>query len=305
MARDSTDDGVLLIGHGTRDPAGDAALLELAGLVREGIPGGMVAPCFLDFAEPTIGQGVALLARAGVQQILAVPLMLLVAGHVRRDIPKALAAAGSDYPRVEIHLTAHLGCSQPLLESSAERFREAVCGSPETTEETALVLVGRGNRDVEAQAEMRRFAELRRELTPVARLQTCFLAMARPSLPVALALAAELAEKRIVVQPHLLFPGRLAATIRQAVGAARRNSPEKRWLLAQPLGPDRLLAGAVRRLVAAAASGRGARRDREPGGEASPPAGRALAGDPPAEDTPCSESLFRVRSLVSRYRLRS
>jgi sirohydrochlorin cobaltochelatase len=277
MAWDSRDEGVLLVGHGTRDAAGVAAFFELARLVQDRLPGGLLAPCFLEFAEPTIEQGVDLLAKAGVTRILAMPLMLFAAGHVRRDIPKVIAAAASRYSGLQTRQAAHLGCSEPLVALSAERFRQTVSSSPlGSAEKTALVLVGRGNRDVEALAEMHHFADLRREMTPVARVEICFLAMAKPSLSETLALVPAMSEKRIVVQPHLLFPGRLAASIRQAVAAARSKSPEKTWLVAQPLGPDRLLADVV----------------------------LAMASGAPSEDTPCSESALRVRSLVSRYRLR-
>jgi sirohydrochlorin cobaltochelatase len=288
-----SDDGVLLVGHGTRDAGGITAFFELTDLVREGMVGGTLAPCFLEFAEPTIGQGVDLLAQSGAKRILVVPLMLFAAGHVRRDIPRAVATAASRYPQVETRQTAHLGCSPSLVELSAERFRAALSGRPQgTTEDTALVLVGRGNRDVEALAEMRRFAEIRRELTPVARVETCYLAMGKPSLSEMLALAPAMAPKRIVVQPHLLFPGRLSDTIREAVEVARRGCPGKEWLLAQPLGPDRLLADAVLSLLAPAAGWAADQLDRalvETKSDSRLPKSPRLRKSPPLEYTPCSE----------------
>jgi sirohydrochlorin cobaltochelatase len=289
MAWHLNGDGVLLVGHGSRDAGGITAFLALTDLVWEGMAGGMFAPCFLKYAEPTIGQGVDLLAQSGAKRILVVPLMLSAAGHVRRDIPRAVAAAASRYPQMDTRQTAHLGCSQSLVELSAERFREALSGCPQgTTEDTALVLVGRGNRNVEALAEMRRFAELRRELTPVARVETCFLAMAKPSLSEMLAQAPAMAQKRIVVQPHLLFPGLLTANIREAVESARRGSPEKEWLLAQPFGPDRLLADTVLKLLAPTADWVADQSDLATT-ETTMPKVSALADSPPLEYTPCSE----------------
>jgi sirohydrochlorin cobaltochelatase len=287
VVRLRTDDGVLLVGHGTRDAGGVAAFLELAGLIRERTTGGTLAPCFLEFAEPTIGQGVDLLAQLGAKRILVVPLLLFAARHVRRDIPRAVAAAASRHPHVETRQTDHLGCSPSLVELSAERFRAALSGcSQGTPEDTALVLVGRGNRDVEVLDEMRRFVELRRESTPVGRVETCFLAMAKPSLSEVLAQAPAMAQKRIAVQPHLLFPGRLADSIREAVEVARRGSPGKEWLLAQPFGPDRLLADAVLKLVAPAADWAANPLDLA---VAKTKNNSRLPKSPPLEYTPCSE----------------
>jgi sirohydrochlorin ferrochelatase len=179
------------------------------------------------------------------------------------------------------------------VELSAERFRAALSGcSQGTLEDTALVVVGRGNRDVEALAEMRRFVEIRRELTPVARVETCFLALAKPSLSEMLARAPAMAQKRIVVQPHLLFPGLLADSIREAVEVARRGSSGKEWLLAQPFGPDRLLADAVLSLLTPAADWVADPLDlavAETNDNSRLPKSPRLRKSPPLEYTPCSE----------------
>jgi sirohydrochlorin ferrochelatase len=81
-------------------------------------------------------------------------------------------------------------------------------------------------------------------------MEVCFLSMSRPSLEEGLALAASWPQQRIVVQPHLLFPGLLFDRMVGAVARIRREYPEKRWLVAQPLGPDRLLSESVVTLLA-------------------------------------------------------
>jgi sirohydrochlorin cobaltochelatase len=250
-------DGVLLVGHGTREKQGVVEFFKLAGLIQAGMPGGTLAPCFLEFARPTIRQGVERLARAEARRIRVVPLLLFAAGHVRRDIPKAVAAAAAPYPDVAVLQTPHLGCSPPVVALSAQRFLDALGDSSHpAAADTVMVLVGRGNRDVRALAEMQRFAELRRELTPVAHMEVCFLAMARPRLPETLVRVAQGPEKRVVVQPHLLLPGKLVQGVNEAVQAIRRQWPAKTWLVAQPLGPDRLIVEAVLRTLSCGRGGR-------------------------------------------------
>jgi sirohydrochlorin cobaltochelatase len=291
------EDGVLLVGHGTRDNRGIKEYLELADSLQ-GTTGRILAPCFLEFAEPTIAQGVEHLVQAGMRRIVVVPLMLFAAGHVRKDIPQAIAAAVARYPGVRVCQTAHLGCAPPLLELSARRFREAVSGGPASGgEATVLVLVARGNRDADAQAEMRRFAALRRELTPVERLETCFLAMAGPTLAEALDRVRAMPQRRVVVQAHLLFPGLMAASIAEAVEILRRDSPEKTWLVAQPFGADRLLAEVVLDLLSASGIGHERRPTQggSPSRESNEPA-CSIRFAPPRRDPPCSGPLNRVRS---------
>jgi sirohydrochlorin ferrochelatase len=106
-------------------------------------------------------------------------------------------------------------------------------------------MVGRGSNDAEANAEFDSFARLRCERVPVGGLETCFVAMTRPTLDEGLRRAASLPFERVVVQPHLLFPGELLHGIRAAVGAARQRAPDRQWILTKPLGADELLVRAL------------------------------------------------------------
>jgi len=67
-----------------------------------------------------------------------------------------------------------------------------------------------------------------------------------------LARAAARRARRIVLQPHLLFPGALAAQTRGSAQAAARDFPAIDWVVAEPLGPHPLLAEAVCDIVARA-----------------------------------------------------
>lgn len=240
--------GLLVVGHGTRDPAGVRSFLELTQMTRLRLPGTMLAPAFLEFVEPTIEQGVENLVRAGVTQIVVVPVMLLAGNHTRRDIPNIVDAAVAHCTGVNVRQTAHLGCSPHVVNLSAQRLREAIDGSFPTERSTAVLLVGRGSREREALREISQFAQLSMSNDPETCRDVCFLSLSRPSLDEAIALAASWPQRRIVVQPHLLFPGVLFDRLVRDVGIAERDYPAKQWIVAQPLGPERLLADAVAQL---------------------------------------------------------
>ena len=92
---------------------------------------------------------------------------------------------------------------------------------------------------------MNRFVHLRAELTPVDRVEVCFVAMAEPSFATTLPRVAELGYRRVVVQPHLLFAGDLLAEVGTAVAQIARGRTDQQWLVTAELGPDPLLAQAV------------------------------------------------------------
>lgn len=238
--------GLLIVGHGTRDPEGLAGFAETVQAVRSRLPHRPVESCFLELAAPTIAEGVARLSERGVRQFDVLPLMLFAAGHVQRDIPAAVAQASAPYPTLESRQLSHLGCHPRLLQLSALRHQDALAGlAPLGPRESLLLLVGRGNRQPSALAEMNRFAELRQADLSGERVQVCFASMADPLLIAILPRLARSPVGRIVVQPHLLFAGELATRIRTTVKPylEDRNGPE--WVFAEPLGPHPLLVGAM------------------------------------------------------------
>jgi sirohydrochlorin ferrochelatase len=259
-----------LVGHGTREAAGIAEFLAVAEQARRITPLAL-EPCFLELAQPTIAEGIARLAEQGVRRITVVPVLLFAAGHAKRDIPAAIAEGAAGFPHLAIRHAAPLECHKQIVALSARRFREALeqaeCnspgGAPNDARQTLLVMVGRGSSDLSATAEMHRFSRLRRELTPVGGLETCFVARQNPSLAEMLPRAAGAGYRRIVVQPHLLFKGQLLDDIRQevqrasgcrlppgvpaSVHATMQTSVQAtvQWIVTAPLGAEPELAEAI------------------------------------------------------------
>lgn len=239
-------EGLLIVGHGTREPAGLAEFHELFKLVARQAGDRVVESCFLELAEPTIAEGVRRAVERGVRRLTVLPLLLFSAGHAKRDIPAALAAQLASYPGLEIHQARPLESHPAIIELSVIRYRAAIANlSPTPDSETLLLMVGRGSHDPEANAEMARFARLRWEREPVGWLEIGFLAMAEPSLERALQLVSEMPFSRVVVQPHLLFRGRLLSEVWNAVERIRHSSPQMEWVVTEHLGPQSLLAQAV------------------------------------------------------------
>lgn len=243
--------GLLVVGHGTRDPAGIAEFHETMRLIESHaarLPHGprRVEGCFLELAEPTIDAAIDRLAASGVDHLTVAPLILFAAGHAKRDIPEAVAAAAGRVGINRVQQMSHLGCRPEMVALSARRFQEAVSRlEPVVAAQTLLLMVGRGSRDEEATAEMHRFAQLRAAATPVGRLEVAFTAMAEPNLDQAIERVARLPLRRIVVQPHLLFAGELLERVQATVRRAAETWPDRQWVVAGHLGAEPEIAAAV------------------------------------------------------------
>ena len=245
--------GVLLVGHGTRDPSGLAEFADLAGRMQRALGEAPLESCFLELAEPDIQTGLARLVERSTGAVTIVPVLLFSAGHAKHDIPRELCRLAGSYAGVDLRMSRALECDPAILELSALRYREALSAvGPDESDDTFLLLVGRGSRDTEATAEMLRFTALRRELTPVARAEACFVAMAEPNLNEGLSNALDSRCRRIVVQPHLLFDGLLRSEIAQTVSAARARHPDREWVLAAHLGTHDLVIEALKHSIAEA-----------------------------------------------------
>jgi sirohydrochlorin ferrochelatase len=240
------DAGLLLVGHGTRYAPGVDEFFSLAQTTAAGAGGRAVEPCFLEFAQPSIADGFAKLVERGARHVVVAPVILFAAGHIRRDIPREVAAAAATHPGVSYVQAPHLGCHPALAQLSSQRYAECIGAAPAIApEDTVLVLVGRGNRDAEATGEMLQFAQMRRESLGAGEIRTAFLAMAEPPLEPTLERLALASPKRIVVQPHLLFAGELLDRISTIVERLSDKHPDVDWRVTGHMGPSALVASAI------------------------------------------------------------
>lgn len=251
-------DGILVIGHGTRDSRGQGEFLRIVQMMA-GRAEQPVEAAFLELVEPSIEQGLERLIARGIRQVTAIPVLLFTAGHARRDVPDGLAHAAAQLQRaglwnaadpLQIRQTEPLDCHPRIVALSELRYQHALAErAPVPAEETCLVLISRGSSDPQTPANLRRLAESRRQPAPYGRFELGFVAAAQPSLKDALSAAAQSSARRIVVQPHLLFPGQVLDEVRTAVAQAAREYSDREWIIADVLGADPELAVALLDLI--------------------------------------------------------
>ena len=118
--------GVVLFGHGARDPewAGPMARIREQMLARPGAP--RVALAFLEFMRPSLAEAIAELAGAGVARIVVVPVFLAQSGHLKRDLPLLLDAARAAHPACDIGLAVAAGEDAGVIAAMAAYARACV-----------------------------------------------------------------------------------------------------------------------------------------------------------------------------------
>lgn len=253
--------GVMLVGHGTRDQEGTRQFFELSNQLQHRLGETPVAPCLLEFQQPTIAEAWQSLIADGVSRVCVAPLLLFAAGHAKQDIPDAVAACHEQSPAVFRCQAGPLSRHPAIVELVRRRLAEslnATGAEPTTTslDRTAVVMVGRGSHDPCAQADMRVLGEVAASLFGAALVTTAFYAMAEPKLPSVLDQVASSGRfDRVIVQPHLLFTGRLYQAISRQVNEAGQRHSTTHFRLSNYLGPDPLVAEAIAgRITTASAS---------------------------------------------------
>ena len=218
---------ILIAGHGSRDQDGIAEFLDLAGHFRTHRPDVPVEIAFLEFARPTIQEGIDRLVSVGAETIVVLPGVLLAAGHAKNDMASEVRMARERYPQAAIHMGRALDVEPRLLELCRLRYREALARSDEIDPvQTLLLLVGRGSSDPDANADIAKVARFLQEGYPVGWAAWAYSGIARPFLEDALLVCERMGFRRIVVQPYFLFTGVLLKRIYAYVEERRRARPD-------------------------------------------------------------------------------
>jgi sirohydrochlorin cobaltochelatase len=220
-----TETAVLICGHGSRDPEAIAEFELVAAALRPRLPDFDFASGYLEFARPTIRDGLAALVARGARQILAIPGMLFAASHVKNDLPWEMNSFLADNPGIAVRLGRDLSIDPKLLRAAADRIA-AAADHEISRAETLLVVVGRGTNDPDANSNISKLTRMLWEGMGLGWAEVAFSGVAHPRVDMALTRAARLGFRRIIVFPYFLFTGVLVKRIYEQTEAAARLYPE-------------------------------------------------------------------------------
>lgn len=234
----SDDVMVLLVGHGSRRTAGNDEILRFAADCRARHPGLRIEVCFIEHAEVLLDDGLERAARAA-RRVVLVPLILNAAGHVKGDLPVALASARERHPQVEFVCAPHLGMGREVFAVLRARLaalmRQLDVPDPRTT---GVILLGRGSSDADANGEMARMARLLFEAGEHDLVDLAFTGVTWPRLETVVQRQVRLGMTQIAVLPAYLFTGVLIERIGAQFQRLRHQYPGVAFALGTCFGFD-------------------------------------------------------------------
>ena len=221
-----TKTAVLICGHGSRDFEAIAEFELVTAALRPRLPEFDFATGYLEFARPTIRDGLTALAAQGARQILAIPAMLFAASHVKNDLPREMNSFMAGNPAVDVRLGRDLANDPGLLRAAADRIANATPDPAIPHGETHLVVVGRGASDPHANSNFSELAHMLGEGMGFGWAEAAFSSVADPRLEAALTRGARMGFRRIIVFPYFLFTGVLVKRVYAQSDAVARLFPD-------------------------------------------------------------------------------
>lgn len=247
---------VLVIGHGSRERAGAGEFLRFVETLVPRWPERIVAPCFLELADPPVIPALDQLITGGVRDVTVAPAFLLGAGHIKNDVPSALDAVRARHPAMNLRYGAPLGVEPRVLRVLDARIASVAGERDISPEETTILLVGRGTTDPDANADVYKIGRLLYEGRGWRGVECAFTSQTRPSLAEGMARCAALGARRVIVAPLYLFTGVLVGRIHAQMREHAARFPAVHFDIAPHLGGDPLLADLLVQRVEEAEAGR-------------------------------------------------
>ena len=210
--------GILICGHGSRDPEGIEGFKELVRSLKPRYPEQVIDYGFLEFAHPVFAAAVERMYMLGVREITAIPAILFAGGHAKNDIPFEMNTLQSQYPDLKIKMGKHIGITSSLLQLARKLIeQEEARHTSLDRKEVCLLVVGRGTSDPDANSDIAKFTRMLWEGMGFGFASTAFIGVTTPLLKDALPLMERLPYQRVIVLPVFLFTGVLLKKIYQRV----------------------------------------------------------------------------------------
>ncbi|MBF0589129.1 MAG: sirohydrochlorin chelatase [Magnetococcales bacterium] len=232
---------ILLIGHGSRDVDGNEEIEDFADYWRQKRPDLDIEVCFIEFADVLVPDGLKKAAKKA-KRVIAMPLILNAAGHVKMEIPGFIKQAREKHPKVTFVTGRHLGLDEKVLKLLRRRLHSAMAAMDmPDPKSTGVVVLGRGASDMDANGNIAKMARWLYETTRHELVEYAFTGVTYPRLESAVNRLVRLGATQVIVVPYYLFTGRLIKRIQRQVERIKGQYPTIPMGLAGYLGIHDLL----------------------------------------------------------------
>ncbi|GAP78269.1 MULTISPECIES: sirohydrochlorin chelatase [Brachybacterium] len=201
--------------HGTRFPAGRAAVARIRAALADAVPGTEVREAYVDVEQPEVAGVVAEAAAHG--PVVVLPLLLSTGFHTSVDIAAAVA------PHPGAAAADPLGPHEQLVRALRDRLAAVSGGDAGHRPGDHVVLAAAGSTDPAAARAVERMRDLLAARLP-APVTIGYGAGCAPTLPEAVEAARAAGARRVIAASYVLAPGHFAGLVERA-GADLVSAP--------------------------------------------------------------------------------
>ncbi|MGD0961587.1 MAG: sirohydrochlorin chelatase [Methylomonas sp.] len=229
---------ILLVGHGSRNQAGNDEILLFKQQWQAGHPDWRIELCYIELADVLLPEGLQRAAH-GAEKVVVAPLILSAAGHVKAEIPEHIVEARARFPHVEFIYAPHLGANPDILQVLKNNLktclRKLAMPDPKTT---GVILLGRGSSDRVANGELAKLSRWLYEDTEHELVDIAFTGITHPRLETVAQRQVRLGMTQLVILPYYLFTGSLIERIQLQVVRLQSQYPQVAITCANYFGFD-------------------------------------------------------------------
>lgn len=237
---------ILFVGHGSQDQEGNEEVKKCIQQMSSGLESKLatqldtkhviIETSFLEFVSPTIKQGIETCITKGAEHVIVIPIILLPAGHSKIHIPASIDEARTDYPMVQFTYGRPIGIHEQTFEILSTRLEETGLNLEEEHEDTAVLVVGRGSSDPDANSDLFKITRMLWEKEKVKWVETAFMGVTSPLVDEGVERCLKLGAKKVVILPYFLFTGILIKRMEKMLTQFQTEYPESEFILADYFG---------------------------------------------------------------------
>lgn len=113
---------IVLLAHGSRDPAWTQSVQNIADRVRaDAAPGTDVCCAYLEHTQPSLEATFERLAASKIEFVRVFPLFIGMGHHLRSDIPERLRALRGRFPALQVELLPAAGENAAIIQALAQQ----------------------------------------------------------------------------------------------------------------------------------------------------------------------------------------
>lgn len=248
---------VLFVGHGSRLEAGNEEVLKFIKQMTPTMDKNLIIEtCFLEFASPTIAQGIATCVQKGATEVNVIPIILLHAGHSKLHIPAEIVEAEEKYPEVKFTYGQTIGVHSEVFEILLDRLQDIGFDPEKEYSDTAILLIGRGGSDPDANSDFYKITRLLWEKLNVKWVESAFMGVTDPLVSEGIDRCIKLGAKKVIMLPYFLFTGILMERMNKMVQDFREKYPDHEFTIAEYFGYHQKLQTILKERAAEAMEGR-------------------------------------------------